>query len=512
MLTALGMSSTKTKQIIFLFLLGALFVTAASCNSKATDDETEIAVTPALVAVKNFYLRENDSILANLDSVFFSIDLKSGVIFNADSLPKGTDVSRLLATITFANSMTKAELTFKKGNENVTVNYLKNPDDSIDFTYPVTLDVTAQDGLNNFTYQIKVNVHNQDPDTLVWDKLEMSLLPSRFEAPVSQKTIIRDNVVITIIEEYNGEYTLATCTDLNGGIWNKEALDVDFTPSTESFTATDKYLWVLADNGILYSSEDGKKWNPSAENWVSVIGAYDNSVLGIKFNGTDYLHSKYPTGEEYIEVPVEEGFPLFHSSALGVVDTKWYPQPFAILACGLMENGDLSSSVWAYDGSNWAIINEDYLPALEMPMMARYVVYRDTPMAFQQRALDVWLLFGGVDENGKMNRVVYLSYDNGVHWNIAPELMQFPESMPSLGGADVIVAGYELSADLSDAWTPTGQSRTPFATRNAYTINGYDITWMCPYLYIFGGYPENQTLSTTIWRGVLSRLEFTPII
>ena len=106
--THTGMSSTKIKQSIFLQLLALLVVTAVSCNSKEKDDESEIVVTPAIVAIKNFKLNANDSVLAKLDSVFFSIDLNTGVIFNADSLPKGTNVSKLVATITFANTMSKA--------------------------------------------------------------------------------------------------------------------------------------------------------------------------------------------------------------------------------------------------------------------------------------------------------------------------------------------------------------------------------------------------------------------
>ena len=507
------MSSSKIKQFIFFQILTILFVTAVSCNSKSTDDESEIVVTPALVAVKNFSLASNDSVLAHLDSVSFAIDLKTGVIFNADSLPKGTDVKRLIASITFANTMSKAELTFMKDNqEEVTIDYLSHPEDSIDFTYPVTLDVTAENGVNSFSYQIRVNVHNQESDTIVWDKLATSALPSRYESPVMQKTVMQNNRVYSLIEEYNGEFTLAFTDDLNTGIWTKTSINPGFVPNTESFTATPEKLWLLGNNGTLYTSMDGDSWNDIEEDWISILGAYGNSVLGIKKSGYDLLHTMYPAEEGFVETIVEEDFPIYNSSQLGVLDITWYPKPYAILAGGIYGDGNISNAIWAYDGESWAIINDTDLPALEKPMMARYVVYRDTPYIFTQREMDVWLLFGGVDNEGEMNRNVYMTYDNGVHWQLAPDMMQLPETIPSLGGADVIVAGYDLTADLSEAWTPKETTRTSPWTRTTYTIDGYDIRWVCPYLYIFGGYPDDQKLSTEIWRGVLARLEFTPII
>ena len=503
------MSTTKKRQFILLNLLAALVVSAMSCNSKHEEEETEIAVTPALVAVKNFYLKANDSVMAKLDSVFFSIDLDSGVIFNADSLPKGTNVSKLVPSITFANSMTKAELKFKYNNlKDSTVNYLTNPDDTIDFTSPVILDVTAADGVNNFSYTIKVNVHLQDPDTIVWTNLAVTQLPSRFESPVSQKTVIKDNIVYCLIEEYNGEYTLSTSSDLNEGIWVKNQFDPGFEPYTGSLTVAHDNFYLQNTQGEIYSSPDLQEWSPTGEKWIYILGAYGDGILGVRNDNEQFFHVQYPASEGFEVKPVEKGFPIYNASYLGVIESRWADKPIAIIACGVTEGGSYSSAVWAYDGSDWAIINDDDLPPLEMPMMTRYVVYRATPQLFQERRFDIWLLFGGYTESEEMNRKVYMSYNNGVDWQLAPQGMQLPEKVPSLGGSDVIVAGYELSADLSDAW------KKAEATRASYTIEGFDISWICPYLYIFGGYhpyPDNS-LNTEIWRGVLQRLEFTPDI
>ena len=80
----------KQKIYLFFLLFGLIFV-GFSCNS--SDDNYNEYVASQSVQVSGFRLASNDSVLANLDSVFFSIDLDRGLIYNADSLPVGTNVS-----------------------------------------------------------------------------------------------------------------------------------------------------------------------------------------------------------------------------------------------------------------------------------------------------------------------------------------------------------------------------------------------------------------------------------
>lgn len=504
------MSSKKFRHSLFLQLMALVFISAVSCNSKADDQENDIVVTPATVAVRSFSLMKNDSVIAHLDSVFFSIDLNTGVIFNADSLPKGTKVDRLIPAITFANTMSKAEITFLKDNlEDTTVDYLTNATDSIDFTHPVKLNVTAQDGVNSFTYTIKVNVHTVESDTLIWNKWEVSALPARTAHPVAQKTVNRDNDVYCLIEEQDGSFTLSSTSSLDEGNWDKMVFSPGFTPDVETFTVTPDAFYIMTGQGDLYTSADLTTWTSTGENWVNILGAYGDAVLGIKNSGSAFMHTMYPMAPDFTETPLESNFPLFNTSALGQIESQWADNPIAILTGGMTQGGEVSSAVWAYDGDRWAVINESSLPALEKPMLVRYVVFRQTPAAFKERQFDVWLLFGGYSSDSEMNPMVYMSYDNGVNWSLAPEGMQLSKKEGELAAADVIINYSDLEADLSDAW-----SVQPATKAGGYVIEGTTIYWMCPYLYIFGGYtpyPDNS-LNTSIYRGVLQRLKFTPLI
>ena len=83
-------------------LIAAVAAGLTSCN---TDSYyyTEANYTGA--PVTSFSLKSNKDVLANLDSVFFSIDLVNGRIFNAEPLPKGTDITKLPVTVGTQNGL-----------------------------------------------------------------------------------------------------------------------------------------------------------------------------------------------------------------------------------------------------------------------------------------------------------------------------------------------------------------------------------------------------------------------
>ena len=134
-----------TKRFPLYLISGVLALCfTAACN----DDPTETAILEGdynNCAISSFSLAKDDSILRSLDSVFFSIDLVKAEIYNADSLPKGTDISRFVVNVS-APAASKIELSFKSrftGND-TTVNITENPGDSINFAAgPVKMAVTS---------------------------------------------------------------------------------------------------------------------------------------------------------------------------------------------------------------------------------------------------------------------------------------------------------------------------------------------------------------------------------
>lgn len=95
----------------------------------------------------------------------FTIDQTSRIIENKDSLPVGTHVDKVTTTISYDYDY--GFLTYEKNGEDT----VWTSTDSIDFTNPVRFRVytySENSVVKGYPYTVKVNVHQLDPDTLVW--------------------------------------------------------------------------------------------------------------------------------------------------------------------------------------------------------------------------------------------------------------------------------------------------------------------------------------------------------
>lgn len=443
-----------------------------------------------------------------LDSVYFSIDLQRGIIFNADSLRKGVKIDKVVATITFNSVVSEAVIEMTGGETREgEINYQENPTDSIDFTGNVRLRVKAANNTISTTYDIKVNVHNVDPDILTWDTQATAKLPSRLSDPLEQKTVGLGEKAVTLVKESDGTYTLSDCADLETYSWNKRQVTFPFTPQVGTLTATDSELFILAADGTLYQGgADGSAWTSTGERWSAMTGGYVSTVIGLKESGGKTVFAQYPqTNLNVKEIP--EDFPIGGTSNFVTLNNKWTYSPVGFMAGGSLADGTLSNDTWAFDGSEWVKLSEGGLPGVKGASVIPYYNFRPSADGKSMIEYSVWLLTGGILADGELNRTVYISYNNGVDWTRGTDSMQLPESIPLMTGCDNIVSARKMEANLSDAWT-VNKART----RAGYELDGDIIKWDCPYIYLFGGYSAEGKLYDSVWQGVLNRLTFTPII
>ena len=498
-----------------LRLFPALLLTAGAlgaCNSEATDQPD---YEPAnSVAVSAFSLSANAKVLSNLDSVFFSIDLNHGIIFNADSLPAGTPVDRLVTKITFPSTVSKAEITMTGGQTRTgTVDYKTSPGDSIDFTGKVTLTLSSDDGSLSKSYDLRVNVHKMVADSLMWDNTSLTLLPSGSgddAMPVAQRTVSMADKVYTLLSEADGSFSMAVTADPASSAWSVTPLSLPFTPQTRSMAAADATLYILSETGDLYSSADGISWTACGVNWSAIIGGFGDAVLGIRPESGHLYHDIYPRPAGFNETEIPADFPTSGMSDFHSFTSRWAVDPIGLFIGG-SRDGRLSDATWAYDGSDWAKISHKPLPAMEGALMLPYLNYRQTATSWVQTEFSVLLAFGGRLEDGTLNRTVYISYDNGVNWMKADSLLQLPEFMPTLTDADAVISSIGMEADLNDRWQTRDVRVSPAVKRLTYVTDGSNISWDCPYIYLFGGNEASGRFNYYIWRAVLARLTFAPL-
>ena len=94
----------------------------------------------------------------------FTIDQERNLIFNPDSLPYNTNLTRaLVSNITGLGAYSIVGLDGKETTLSTT--------DSLDFTQPRTLVVRSLDGATTRRYQVEVRVHREEGDSVRWRQM-----------------------------------------------------------------------------------------------------------------------------------------------------------------------------------------------------------------------------------------------------------------------------------------------------------------------------------------------------
>lgn len=465
-------------------------------------------MNPENLAVTSFSL-SYDKNNPGLDSAYFSIDLEHGVIFNADSLRKGTAINKLVPKITFSNTVTEAVIIMSGGSTREgEVDYRENPTDSIDFTGDVKLRVRAARDEIGMTYTIKVNVHKIETDSLFWDEISYASLPSRYQNPKYMKTVETGEQVVSLIEENDGTYSKIVYESLPEMRYKVSSVTFPFKPAIQTLSSSDDSLWMLDDKGNLWRGDDNlANWTKTGEVWSTMIGSYMSSVVGLKQAGDKLVFSQYPH-LDLNETVIPEDFPVKGYSNFVTLSNKWTLSPVAFFVGGITKEGYYSDCTWAFDGAEWIKLSSGGVPAVEGASIIPYYHYRRSSSGQSMIEYKVWMLTGGRESNGSFNRKVYISYNNGVNWTVGTTSMQLPEIIPATYYCDNIVINVEKSANLSDGWKTAANKRQKIN----YWVDGDLISWECPYIYLFGGYYSNGELNTKLWRGVLGRLTFVPVI
>lgn len=486
----------KTRILSALFAASAL---VAACNS---DDYEPAIITSENVEVSAFSLTADSKVLANLDSVFFSIDLMNAEIFNADSLPYGTRVNKLIPKIT-TQSVSVAQLIVPRAGQADTIyNYLTNATDSIDFSNgPVQLRLVSQSGSVERTYRIKVNVHKVKSDSLQWGGAALSGLPGAAADATESRTIEYKGKYYTLsvnpegykiaIQDNPADASYTTITPIS-------PINTPFGMKVGTLHATTDAAYMLSVDGHLLKSDDDclKNWTAAdTEPWHDIVATYADQVIGSRKDASgNWTLEYYPSGKTQA---LPEGFPI--SGASQTISYRFDMSSSSnVLIVGGHTTSGLTSACWSYDGDNWAkLTRSTQMLPVEAPVVIPYFTTRTTS-DWVTNSYSTLVAFGGRNALGIISRDVYISYDFGIQWIKAGEVMQLPEYVPATVGAQAFVVDSELSV----------KSRSLFGPAR---ITKPITSWNCPYIYVYGGYEASGDLSHKLWRAVINRYTFKPI-
>ncbi|MGL4780085.1 MAG: DUF6242 domain-containing protein [Bacteroidales bacterium] len=433
------------KRIInVLFILGG-FLSLGSCSNESDNNEI-IYLTDAQIS--SFKLEKNDSIASDLDKVFFSIDQASGEIFNLDSLPYKTKLQKMLASVTFQSASSAKVIAGKD-----TTDY--SPTDSIDFSDgKIKMIVTAQDYKTTKEYTIRINVHQQLPDSMVWDQIATNIYNTSI---VSQKTVEKDGTLYSFVKTSNN-ISLYTANLSNAGTWIKTAeTNLPINTNIKSIYTFNNLFVGIGQNGLLYKSVNGIDWNNTSYTLNNILGVLPNSsqvnnLIGYKLSN-DAIQIVYTadllTWEESNKLIPANTFPMDgYASCTSIINSTNY---LSIVGGENSSSTKLSSIYLAFFNTRNQLdvsMNLDYNGV--SPITDATCIYYNNQI----------YLFGGQTEKS-FNDKIYTSQNGGVNWAPTDSIVRIPKEFGGRADISIIesekklwfIGGYDSKVVNTDVWT-----------------------------------------------------------
>ena len=151
----------------------------------------------------------------------FNIDQKQGLIYNVDSLPVGTNVKKVV------------------------------PEISADgYVFIVAETDSIWDGSYGRIYTAKVNVHQQDPETMSWSKFN-----SNFNKNIGKQKAVYLNQQIFVFAEQEEQIGVTIANQADGNQWaTLQTIDIPTKADYTSVIAWGESLYILASNELYTSN------------------------------------------------------------------------------------------------------------------------------------------------------------------------------------------------------------------------------------------------------------------
>ncbi|MCR5574399.1 MAG: DUF6242 domain-containing protein [Bacteroidaceae bacterium] len=355
----------RTKLLMAIACLLGVCIGFGACM-KGNDEDIEVNVSTYVTAF-------------GLDTIYgeyydFTIDQVNHRIFNADSLPVGSEERlKAIAIKTFAAS---GVITSGLLDSLFVIDQVADLTPAINKP-GISFKIVANDGSRWQEYTLQVNVHLEDPDEAKWKNLSGMPLEFLEANDVTDLQLLKRGHELMVMLEGN----IMTKADVSGldyvwDIFKMEGLPDDaMLHSARCFQGT---LCMTTESGDVYTSEDGEYWEKNevlSGNVTSLLAEFTDkltSILDVEgesvYGFTFALDEPWTIGE-----PVQPGFPM------GKVSTDTYISSTgverAILVGDIDDESDRTTPWMTIDGDDWGEMStntEYYCPPLSNPTVMFY--------------------------------------------------------------------------------------------------------------------------------------------
>lgn len=446
-------------KIKFLPLIAVLFA-ATSIMTSCLDNDVEQITYTSETSITGFSLGtlnidrigkdQNGEDSAYVDTLNcsdypFTINQLTREIENKDSLPYGTHIDKVITNITYD----AGALAYRpKGADTDT---LWTSTDSIDFsgdTYkmstitPIKFKVYAYSGAIGQAYKVKVNVHQQIPDTIAWKKFDNSFSNGNLS---KQKAVYANGKVYVFGENGRTHIEYSDVSNDNPTSWVAVTKNVPADIDTYSATACAGYIYFLAGtNKQLYKLDvnSNEITSVGTETFEMLIGGNDiKSELYVVKGGKSGIYKESPWTEDtnpFTQFPA--GKPFFSNTT-----TASYNSNITTTVALCYNQGNTANDTTALVFNRISSDNkwEERMQNLPLPNLENVtMIYYDGKL----------YAFGGGYKEIKPFSQFYCSTDNGLCWRPVTECMAFPAEFSELYTAH--------SKNYSCAVTPKLESET----------------------------------------------------
>lgn len=363
----------------------------------------------------------------NFSDYPFTINQLTREIENKDSLPYGTHIDKVITSVTYDAGV----LAYKpKGADKDT---LWTSTDSIDFsgdTYsmstitPIEFKVYAYSGAIGQAYKVKINVHQQVPDTIAWKKFDTN--PFSAGSLSEQKAVYANGKVYVFGKNGNGTHIeYSDVANDNPSSWVPVTDNIPSNIDTYSATVCAGYIYFLAGTDKqLYklNANSNEITSVGTETFEMLIGGNDiKSELYAVKGGKSGIYKEntwtedadpftlFPTGKPFFSNTTTASY---NSNITSTVALCYNQGTTANDTTALVFNRMSSDNKW-----------EERIQNLPLPKLENVtMIYYDEKL----------YAFGGGYKEIKPFSQFYCSTDNGLCWRPVTECMAFPSEFSEL--------------------------------------------------------------------------------
>ena len=407
------------------FALFSLVFVAISCGSS---DEEEYELSPYAMlksfslgnirsAYPSFTSTGEDTLVlktVQMTAFPFTINQVTGEVYNNDSLPFATNISKVVTQFS-VNGVASIYVDSLDSYEHF------SSTDSLDFTSPRKVRIYSEDAEFYKDYTIKINVHQVDPELMVWNKYPA------VEGLVPVRVVEANGAMFLFGKDSNGAVAVAS-TALEGvPAW--EVSQVSGLPADADISTIQLFngaLYAVA-GGNVYTSADGAVWTLSASDTgaVAIVGASEEDGK-LWIAGSQGVLWSEDAATFTVNEALPEGFPLYGVSLASYPLNHNKKIVRYMLVGYTAEDKSGEPAVWSKlsTEAKWTNYkneeNKYECPALEGLSVVRYDNY-------------LYAVGGAGTVNGREVapfNSFYISKDNGIAWKVSTGFYQrLPEEL-----------------------------------------------------------------------------------